>query len=558
MGSFEQRRSSHINSIATNPYVRKVWQPDELVAKIQGVPSDVIQPWVNAIKHLQSIAWRGHSKDCTVAGCIGCGEDVIRSYFHTKQCEYLIHDGREAWLITSRRWGKTEVAVFRVMCKLLGYNPLTNDFTPTPQHWWIAGLDFPMVRDALLDTFQRLMPPETTKWGNDMEAWGLAKTDMIAHIFNGSKLGFKSCDSGPSKFQSVGLDGVHFDEEPPESVYREAKLRIKGGKKLQIRGSMTPDPEKGLTWTYKKILKNDTRQQDSTNLRVWTGSIGENPGILKEEVDNLVADLEPWEQAVCLEGHYDIGRGRCAFSREKLIAMETKNPIRIEELIGGTLRVWEDPVENVGYIISGDPAEGLQAGDNSSSHILRRDTYTIVATLTGKIDPDIFGRQLITLAKWYNFAWIIVEANNHGFTTLTTIRNSGYTNVYSEKSQEDLGLVETRKMGWYTSSITRPILVDALAKAIREGLLKVPDQDTIDECMSFIIYPDGKAKAQSGCLDDRVMSLGLTLQGHARCPAFDVKQIPQVNAAAKLGWRKWLQIFGPEPTKQSSLDWMIQ
>src|SRR3990172_5386711 len=268
-----------INDPLRNPYLRKEWDPEIIRRHVSAMPAKVREPWAKAISHLQSIAWRIHSVSCETAGCLGCAlpwtrEIEARPYFHQKQAEFICYDGKEGWLITGRRFGKTDAGVFSVICHLLGYNPLTNDLRHVPPTWWIVCLDFPMVRDALIPMFKKYMPPESMSWTSDgKEAWPLAKTDMIATLFNGSTVGFKSVDSGAGKFQSVERDGIHFDEEPDRDVYWESRMRIAGGKRLLIRGSMTPDPMRGLSWTYKEILKNEDRQRDQDDLRVWTGSI---------------------------------------------------------------------------------------------------------------------------------------------------------------------------------------------------------------------------------------------------------------------------------------------
>lgn len=485
----------------------------------------MLEPISKSIIHLQKYAWRFHKKDCINACCLGCGDDVpisqttIKPYFHSKQMEFLSFDGREGWLITGRRFGKTEVGIFRVICKLLGYNPITNRMYKIPQRWWIVGLDYSMLRDEIIRTFKRLMPDINTKLNGDESVWDFRKADLIAKLFNNSEVIFKSCESGMSKFQSVGLDGIHYDEEPPKDIYNEGKLRIIAGKELEVRGSMTPNPIKGLTWTYHNILKNEERQKTG-QLRVWTGSTYENKALSKSYLLEYEKELEEWERDVRLGGNYAVGLGRCAFNVDKLIAMREKSkpPIKVERLSGVDLKVWNLPNSGYNYIVSADPAEGLENGDNSACCVLCRNTMSVDASYTGKIDPDIFGKELVTLAKWYNNALIICESNNHGLTTIKSMEKL-YSNIYSEKSKAKLeGVEESRRMGWYTNILTRPQLVDGISQAVREDSIIVYDSDIIDEMTTFIINTKGKAEAQHGCKDDRVMSLGLAIQGHLRTP----------------------------------------
>lgn len=515
----DRRRAEYVNSDA-NPYRRKEWDAGELETRAAALPKEMIEPWVRTILHLQRISWKFHSILCEAPDCDGCGTDVIKCAWHQKQAEIICYDGKECWAVTGRRFGKTKAMTFKSVCAINGYNPLTNELTATPVNAWLVGLDHTMVRDAIVPTFVELMPPEEAKWSGDSKAWEYKKVDLVATVWNKSWVGFKSCESGRGKFQSVGLDFIQFDEEPPKDIYRESTLRLRGGKKLRIWGAMTPDPVAGLTWTYRDILKNDARQADPSMLKVWTGRTNENPWLDKEEVAGLYERYTDWERSVVLEGNYDIGHGRCAFDIVTLrkILDACTDPGKELTLRGCQVKLWDGAVPGAQYIVSGDPAEGLEHGDNSAGHILRRDTMTVVGTVVGRVDPDTFGLALVDISRMFNDAWLIVEANNHGLTTIKAVQGTEYSNVYAERSQERLGMTESRRSGWHTNIMTRPIMVDALATVIRDGSLTVPCRDTVEECTTFTINAKGKAEAQQGCRDDRVMSLALAVQGHLRCP----------------------------------------
>jgi len=378
-----------------------------------------------------------------------------------------------------------------------------------------------MVRDILVPKFKKQMPDTSIKWSESTVPWDFSKTDLIANIFNGSSVGFKSADAGIEKFRGAGKDIIAFDEEPPKEVYSEASIRVEAGRNLIMRGAMTPDPFKGLTWTYHELLMNKARLEDPIDLKIWTGSINENPGITLSVKRRLKSKMEAWEQEVRFEGHYISGLGRCAFDGEKLAELRAKagDPIEIRSLLGGKLSLWEEIDKKAGYVIGIDTAEGLEHGDNSVVMILRRDTKPkLIGLYAGKMEPHDLGKMALGLADECNEAWVVIEMNNHGFTVMGQFRAANYSNLYTEKSFEKWGQKESRKWGWFTNSLTRPILVDEIGRSIREDSLDIPDAETIAEMGTFIINAKGKAEAQHGCKDDRVIALGLCLQGHIRCP----------------------------------------
>ena len=535
--------SETINNPDTNPYLKKKWDPAELEEKLSGLPDSIISIWINCITHLQSYAWRLHRKDCINRECPGgCGRDIVRCFFHPKQAEFISWDGDEAWVITGNRWGKTDALVFRVVAQACGYNPLTNELYPTPQNIWLVGLDYPMVRDIIVPKFSKQMPEIGMKWNDDITSWDFSKTDLIAKLFNKSEVGLKSGDSGIEKFRGAGKDLIAFDEEPPRDVYSEVSIRIEAGRNLLIRGAMTPDPFKGLTWTYKDILKNEQRQANPKDLRIWTGSTIENPGLTESVIKRLKTRYEPWEQEVRIYGNYALGLGRCAFSDEglKKLREQITEPQEIREIsISSKLLIYENPDKDFGYIIGVDSAEGLEHGDNSVALILKRDLIpSVVGILVGKIDPDELGKTCLLLAEEYNEAYLVIETNNHGFAVISHVREAEYPNMYTEKSFDKWGQKESRKWGWNTNTITRPILVDGIAKAVRDMATRIPDRGTLDEMGTFIINEKGKAQAQAGCKDDRVMALGLAIQGHIRCPQYEkpIKKSHEREPIDRLAW----------------------
>ena len=364
--------SQTINDNQKNPYLIKSWDADDLYSKLAGLSDDVAEIWIKCITHLQTYAWRMHANDCIKRGCPGdCGYDEARLFFHPKQAEYIAWNGDESWVITGNRWGKTDALVFRAVCQANGYNPLTNELYPTPQNIWIVGLDFPMVRDILVPKFKKQMPELGMKWSEDIDLWNFNKTDLIAKLFNKSEVGFKSADSGIEKFRGAGKDLICFDEEPPKEVYSEASIRVEAGRNLLIRGSMTPDPFKGLTWTYKDILKNTQRQADPANLRIWTGATTDNPGLSDNIIRRLKSNMETWEQEVRIFGNYAMGLGRCAFNQDGLLRLRdnAREPLEIRKISdSANLYIYEERLNDVGYCIGIDTAEGLEHGAAVLAH----------------------------------------------------------------------------------------------------------------------------------------------------------------------------------------------
>jgi hypothetical protein len=178
----------------------------------------------------------------------------------------------------------------------------------------------------------------------------------------------------------------------------------------------------------------------------------------------------------------------------------------------GYLHVFEKPVEGKYYCIGADVAEGLASGDFSVATVGETDTFDTVCMWHGHIDPDLFGKELVKLGKYYNEAYIGVENNNHGLTTLTSIKRDEYWNLYFSKSYDRISDTLTKKLGWSTNARTKPLMIDKLAEFVREMYLGIYSDIIISEMFTYVIDDSGRTNAQIGCHDDTVMAMAIMLQ----------------------------------------------
>jgi len=194
----------------------------------------------------------------------------------------------------------------------------------------------------------------------------------------------------------------------------------------------------------------------------------------------------------------------------------------------GFLKVWEKPFQKAQYVIGVDVAEGLETGDNSVIQVVDRKTTRQVAEFCGKIDPDRLGEYVYYLGRWYNDAFVGVESNNHGLTTLTILKQMHYPNLYYRHIMDDRKKKKTTKMGWHTNIKTKPLMIDEMSIWIRERLIKFNSKELIEECMTYVIEPNGATNAQTGCHDDRVTAMAIALQMY-KLISTDLEKDPRIK-----------------------------
>lgn len=194
----------------------------------------------------------------------------------------------------------------------------------------------------------------------------------------------------------------------------------------------------------------------------------------------------------------------------------------------GNLKVWKEPVAFHEYVIGADIAEGIEVNsddpvrdkrlDYSCAVVMDRKTVEIVAVWHGRVDPDQMGRQLEALGRWYNDAFIGVEKNNHGLSSLLVLRELNYPKIYYREKEGLASIKSTNEMGWRTDRYTRPLMIDEGSKWFRERRLMIYDEEIIGEMMSFVRYPDGVGRAAQNAYDDRIMAMLIALQMYTRNP----------------------------------------
>lgn len=191
--------------------------------------------------------------------------------------------------------------------------------------------------------------------------------------------------------------------------------------------------------------------------------------------------------------------------------LRTGETISINENDKGPFKMWLPPQKDAQYVIGADVAEGLVSGDYSVAIVLDND-LNVCAKWRGHTDPDLFGKEIVKLAMLYNEAYVAVENNNHGLTTLKSIVNEDYYNLFYTKIYDKVNDTITKKLGWSTNARTKPLAIDKLAEYIRERFFGMWDIEIIEELYSYVIDDKGRTNAQEGKYDDCVMALAIALQ----------------------------------------------
>lgn len=190
----------------------------------------------------------------------------------------------------------------------------------------------------------------------------------------------------------------------------------------------------------------------------------------------------------------------------------------------GLYEIWEKPEKSYdnGYVIGADTAEGLEQHDYDSAFCIKRTGVRpkFVASIHGHLKIHEYAEELAKFGVFYG-AFINIERNNHGHGVILQVMK-----FYNKLWHQDLftkGYAElTDKVGFGTTSMSKPVIIGTLGKAISEDGFDCSDAGFWRETLTFVeddkkMEAQGKSKGQK-CYDDRIMAGAIGLWTHLNMP----------------------------------------
>jgi len=202
--------------------------------------------------------------------------------------------------------------------------------------------------------------------------------------------------------------------------------------------------------------------------------------------------------------------------------LEKDNPLKFATLTtqDTTMQIFRRPKEGAQYIIGVDVARG-DGKDYSTIQVLDVETLEQVAEYRDKVGPDLFPFVINSIAKMYNMAYVVIEANSFGLGVCFDIRDKfkyPRNRLYFSKNVKDIHVRHyqykvnegTEIPGFQTSRKNRVLLVKAIIEHMRENSLILHSRKLMAEFETFVMNGD-KPEHEAGANDDLIMALGIAL-----------------------------------------------
>jgi phage terminase large subunit-like protein len=145
------------------------------------------------------------------------------------------------------------------------------------------------INKIIIPQLKQWVPPSQLRGGSWFSAYD--SQDRILNFENGSFVELMSYDQDLDKFAGTSRDFIHYDEEPPETIYTECQARLIDRKG---RSWITMTPVEGMTWIYDVLYEPGIL--GSKLVDVVEVDMGENPHLDQEEVENYLSSLSEDER----------------------------------------------------------------------------------------------------------------------------------------------------------------------------------------------------------------------------------------------------------------------
>lgn len=281
-------------------------------------------------------------------------------------------------------------------------------------------------------------------------------------------------------------------------------------------------PPKGTIWTQTEEDLRKAYHLEDYHL-FWRRRIKAE----KCDDDDDIFDVQyPSDDEACfLAGSYNVfKKATLTYQNRFVVDPKECGELAIEEKFvkfrpqkKGGWRIYEYPKAGRNYSMGVDTS--TETGhDPGVICIIDNGTGAQVAVFSGYLDSELMADEIYKGGQYYHKAHACIEVNNTGLAVILALQPK-YFNLYRRQIFDDPTKKFKTKIGFYTSTTTKNTIIDNLTAQLREGGIKVKDQQTFNEMTTFIHVirktSDGRMQitnqkeASVGCFDDHVIALAL-------------------------------------------------
>ena len=290
------------------------------------------------------------------------------------------------------------------------------------------------------------------------------------------------------------LDEFAFVENAAE-FYTSTYPVISSGKETKVIITSTAN---GIGNTYHKIWEGAVQGVNEYNpFRVDWWDVPGRDEKWKEQTIANTSSLQ-FDQEF---GNTFFGTGNTLIEGQVLLDLRSRAPKSHHE--GGSLLIYEEPVEDHMYIMTVDVSKG-RGQDYSTFTVIdvsQRPFKQVCVYRNNSISPILYPNIIYKYGTLYNEAYVIIENNDAGVLVCQGLyQDLEYENIHLESAikADAIGVTMNRK--------TKRIGCSGIKDIIETGKLEVVDENTIMEISTFVSKGQSY-EASDGNHDDLMMNL---------------------------------------------------
>lgn len=188
--------------------------------------------------------------------------------------------------------------------------------------------------------------------------------------------------------------------------------------------------------------------------------------------------------------------------------------------VEGKLLVFEWPEDNEEYGLGVDTADGI-GQDRSVVEVLRKGSITRNDAQVAELaSPYINAMDLAPICHAIGLLYqngqprqprMVIEVKGNGELTQLELLKMGWSSFHKwvRYDRKKIDSIKATRLGWFTTSWSRPMLIDKLVKALRDGTIDINSREFVREMATLHRDWDQQdARAEDEAHDDRFMALG--------------------------------------------------
>lgn len=315
---------------------------------------------------------------------------------------------------------------------------------------------------------------EFASMGEAEAAWRSAADASACRIAVSTPLG-----SGTQYSTLVRMARTQGDPRLVELLYTDHPLKGANAEtRVDVDGRVTGVAGSEFVWTPwlgEQMKRRDTvdMAQNVFATEVGSGSNFFTPGVVTAHANEFA-----------------VGGEKCELLRGRFVA----DP-------HGRWRVFRHGDVEREYVMFADPSYGTGSA-NAAICVMDADNREVVAEFADpNVPPHDLAQEMVEVAmtayRGRRLPMIGWEVNGPGAAMHHDFQRIGYTAVYRQRMVGTTTERLTVRYGWNSSRRAKRTLLGALSRAISQGTVRIPSEETLREMMDYVILEDGSIEAAS-------------------------------------------------------------